>query len=194
MNIKTMTCSIFGAFSLTLCVISIISIINVTRGPYPVAYKEAHKIIEPQVLPKKTVLSKNEKCLRAYDQMILKTSARHDVDPDLIRAIIFAESSANKHAVSKRGATGLMQIMPKTAKSMGVKNSRQPAQNIEAGTKYLKCLMDEYDGNIKMALAAYNAGPGAVNRYKGIPPYKETRSYIKKVLAYYNERRSKTNT
>jgi soluble lytic murein transglycosylase-like protein len=187
MNIKTMSYSIFLSSLMTLLTIS------ATGSPYPVNYMETAKIIEPQVLSKKTVLTKNEKRLRVYDQMIVKTSARHDIDPDLVRAIIMAESLANTHAVSKKGATGLMQIMPKTAKSMGVKNSRHPAQNIEAGTKYLKCLMDEYDGNIKMALAAYNAGPGTVKKYKGIPPYKETRSYIKKVLAYYEECRTKTN-
>lgn len=182
-----MTCSIFVSLLLTLLLISDTGVTS------PVNYEETKKIVKSQVPPQKTVLNKNEKRLHKYNQMILKTSARHDVDPDLVRAIIMAESLANTHAVSKKGATGLMQIMPGTAKSMGVKNSRQPAQNIEAGTKYFKCLMDEYDGNIKMALAAYNAGPGTVKKYKGIPPYKETRSYIKKVLAYYNECRTKTD-
>lgn len=187
MNIKTMTCGIFLSLLLTLLIIS------VTGVSPPVLETKTPIIAKPQVLPQKTVLSKKEKRLRKYNDMILVTSARHDIDPNLVRAIIMAESSANTHAISKKGATGLMQIMPKTARSMGVKNSRRPAQNIEAGTKYLKCLMDEYDGNIKMALAAYNAGPGTVRRYKGIPPYKETWSYIKKVLAYYNECKAKTD-
>ena len=139
------------------------------------------------IKPQQEVLSRNEKRLLRYDKIILKTSERHNIDPALVKAIILTESSANTNAVSRKGAQGLMQIMPKTARSVGVKNSAHPEQNIEAGTKYLRYLMDAYDGNIRIALAAYNAGPGTVRRYKGIPPYKETRSYIKKVLAYYDE-------
>lgn len=116
------------------------------------------------------------------------------MDPALVKAVIMTESSVNANAVSRRGAKGLMQIMPKTAKSLGVKNSFHPEQNIEAGTKHLKNLMNEYDGNIKLALAAYNAGSGTIKRYRGIPPYKETRSYIKKVLAHYNECNLKKDT
>ena len=152
------------------------------EGGQPVKNNEKIRAIKP----KGDVLSRSEKHLRLYDKIILKTSKRHNIDPALVRAIIMTESSVNANAVSKKGANGLMQIMPKTARSLGVKNSAHPEQNIEAGTKYLKCLIDDYDGDIKIALAAYNAGPGAVNRYKGIPPYKETRSYIKKVLAYYD--------
>jgi soluble lytic murein transglycosylase-like protein len=184
MNKKTVTCSIIASLFLTLFITSS------TEDEYQFKNTENKRIIKSQ----KDVLSKNEKHLLVYDKIILKTSERHNVDPALIKAIIMAESSAETHAISKKGATGLMQIMPKTARSLGVKNSAYPAQNIEAGTKYLKCLMDEYDGNIKLALAAYNAGPGSVKRYKGIPPYKETRSYIKKVLAYYNACRYKTDT
>ena len=146
------------------------------------------------VKPQKDVLSRNEKRLRPYDKIILKTSERHNIDPALVKAIILTESSVNTKAVSRRGAQGLMQIMPKTARSFGVKNSAHPEQNIEAGTKYLSYLIDEYDGDINIALAAYNAGPGTVRRYKGIPPYKETRLYIKKVLAYYDECKLKKDT
>lgn len=128
---------------------------------------------------------KKQTALDRYDKIISITSKRHDVDPALVKAVIAAESSMNPRAVSKKGARGLMQLMPKTAKSMGVTNLAHPRQNIEGGTKYLKYLMDEYDGDIKVALAAYNAGPGTVNRYKGVPPYKATRRYIKKVLAFY---------
>ena len=148
------------------------------------------RIIKPQ----KDVLSSNEKRLLRYDNIILKTSERHNIDPALVKAIILTESSVNTNAVSGRGAQGLMQIMPRTARSFGVKNSAHPEQNIEAGTKYLSYLIDEYDGDINIALAAYNAGPGTVNRYKGIPPYKETRLYIRKVLAYYNECKLKKDT
>ena len=143
---------------------------------------------------RKDVSSGNGKYLLLYDKIILKISKRHNVDPDLVKAVIMAESLVDTNAVSKKGAKGLMQIMPKTARWLGVKDSAHPEQNIEAGTRYLKCLIDEYDGNLKLALAAYNAGPGTVKRYKGIPPYKETRSYIKKVLAYYNECKLKIDT
>jgi soluble lytic murein transglycosylase-like protein len=143
---------------------------------------ENQRIIKPQ----KDVLSRNESRLLQYDNLILTTSERHNIDPALVKAIILAESSIDTDAVSKNGAQGLMQLMPETAKSLGVKNSTHPEQNIEAGTKYLKCLIDDYNGNIKIALAAYNAGAGTVKRYNGIPPYEGTRSFIKKVLAYYN--------
>ena len=144
--------------------------------------------------PRKDVSSGNGKYLLLYDDIIVKTSKRHNIDPALVKAIIMAESAVNTNAVSKKGAKGLMQIMPKTARWLGVKNSAHPEQNIEAGTRYLKCLIDEYDGNLKLALAAYNAGPGTVRRYKGVPPYKETRSYIEKVLAYYNQCKFKMDT
>ena len=129
-----------------------------------------------------------------YDGIILKSSQRHNIDPALVKAVIMTESSMNANAVSKKGAKGLMQLMPETAKSLGVTNGAHPKQNIEAGTRYLKYLIDAYDGNIRIALAAYNAGPGTVNRYKGVPPYKETRSYIKKVLRHYYERKLETDT
>jgi len=138
------------------------------------------------IKPHKNVLSRNEKRLLRYDNIILTTSERHNVDPALVKAIIMTESSTDTDAVSETGAIGLMQIMPETAKSLGVKNSAHPEQNIEAGTKYLSYLIDEYDGNLEIALAAYNAGTGTVKRYNGIPPYEGTRSFIKKVLAYYN--------
>jgi len=125
-----------------------------------------------------------------YDKIIMEAAHRHDVHPALIKAIIKAESSYNPKAVSKKGARGLMQLMPRTARAMGVKNSFNPKHNIQGGTKYFKHLLNEFEGNIRMALAAYNAGIERVRHYGRVPPYKATRSYINKVMAYYREYRS----
>lgn len=120
-----------------------------------------------------------------YHPMISKASEEHNVDPALVKAIIMAESSYNPHAVSPQGAVGLMQLMPHTAKSLGVKNSFNPEQNIQAGTKYLKELIDQFDGDLKLALAAYNAGPAHVLKHNGVPPFKDTEYYLHKVYHYY---------
>jgi hypothetical protein len=120
---------------------------------------------------------------KSYDELITSNSITHEVDPALIKAIIHAESAFNPKAVSRRGAQGLMQLMPPTAKEVGVSDSFSPKQNIRGGTIYLKRLIERYSGNLAKAIAAYNAGPGAVDTFKGIPPYKETRDYVKKVLS-----------
>jgi len=117
--------------------------------------------------------------------IIFEAAYRYGVDPAMVKAIILAESSYNVRAVSNRGAGGLMQLMPITAREMGVENIFNPQQNIHAGTAYFKKLLNRYNGNVKLALAAYNAGSGKVNQYKGIPPFEATRTYIKKVLQYH---------
>jgi soluble lytic murein transglycosylase-like protein len=120
-----------------------------------------------------------------YHMFIIQTANHYQIDPALIKAIIMAESGYNTKAVSKSGAKGLMQLMPKTAKAMGVEDILNPHQNITGGIQYFKQLVNRFNGDVKLALAAYNAGSRNVLNYKGIPPFKETRYYIKKVLKYY---------
>ena len=126
----------------------------------------------------------------SYQNFIKRSSSKYSVDSALVRALIHAESSFNSKAVSKVGAQGLMQLMPATAKELGVYDSLDPQQNIEGGVKYLAKLLAIFGGNIKLATAAYNAGPNAVKKYKGIPPYKETKTYVDRVGVLYRRYQS----
>jgi soluble lytic murein transglycosylase-like protein len=119
-----------------------------------------------------------------YDQIIASSSAKYGVSPSLIKAVIHAESGYNPNAVSHKGASGLMQLMPGTARSLKVNNSFDPKDNVDGGVKYLRFLLDTFHGDVSLALAAYNAGLNKVARYGGIPPYAETRTYVNRVLAY----------
>ena len=134
---------------------------------------------------KSTSLSHEEKAERRFDPIIQRVANSYDVDPALVRAIIMAESSYNPRAVSKKGAKGLMQLMPKTAEYLGVEDSFNPEHNIDAGVRYFKKLLGQFNGDVKLALAAYNAGSRRVREYKGIPPFKATQSYVKKVFEYH---------
>jgi soluble lytic murein transglycosylase-like protein len=122
---------------------------------------------------------------KRYHHIVLEAAARYQVEPEIIKAIIMAESGYNPKAVSKVGARGLMQLMPRTAKFLGVEDSFKPDHNIDAGVRYFKQLLDQFNGKIKLALAAYNAGVDSVRKYGGIPPFKATHIYIHKVLTYY---------
>jgi soluble lytic murein transglycosylase-like protein len=120
------------------------------------------------------------------ERMVHEAADRHNVDPALVRAVIETESNWNPSAFSRKGAVGLMQLMPTTAQRFGVRDLYTPQQNVEAGVTYLKTLLERYDGNLDLALAAYNAGEGAVDRAHGIPRFRETRDYVQKVQnAYY---------
>lgn len=125
-----------------------------------------------------------KKRIDKYTPTINKLAWKHGVNPKLIKAVINTESCFDHKAVSRVGAQGLMQLMPATAKQLGVKNSFDPEENMSGGVRYLRMMLDKFDNNVDLALAAYNAGPGAVKKYKGIPPYKETINYIARIKKY----------
>jgi soluble lytic murein transglycosylase-like protein len=141
----------------------------------------------PEIFPSTPVRSYPEIKETTLHQIILLAASRHKVDPALVKAIIRAESGYNPKAVSKKGAMGLMQLMPRTAEALGVEDEDifNPENNIDAGVKHLKQLLIHFHGNVRLAVAAYNAGTKKVRKYKDIPPYKATRHYVNKVLEYY---------
>jgi len=132
--------------------------------------------------------------LEKYDHLIFKASEKYNVNYNLIKAVIKAESNFNPQAVSRAGARGLMQLMPKTAYAYQVQDSFEPESNIEAGVRYLRYLLNLFQGNLHLALAGYNAGENAVIKNKGIPPYPETRTYVQRVLRFYQEYGKETKT
>jgi soluble lytic murein transglycosylase-like protein len=120
------------------------------------------------------------------DQSIVMAAARHNVDPNLVRAVVKVESNFNSNAVSRKGAMGLMQLMPSTARSLNVKNPFDPDQNVDAGVRHLKQLLENYNGDVNLTLAAYNAGSGAVARSSGVPHYAETQNYVRRITNLYH--------
>lgn len=125
-----------------------------------------------------------------YDRIIQSKSAKYNLDPSLIRALITAESNWDSKAISQKGAIGLMQIMPETASDMQISNPFDPEQNIEAGSRYIRLLLDRFDGDLELAIAAYNAGPSTVERAGGIPRITETRQFLDNVLSLHDGRSS----
>jgi len=123
--------------------------------------------------------------------LVEQAARRHGLDPALVLAVVSVESSFRPQAVSPKGAQGLMQLMPRTAASLGVEDALDPGQNVDAGVRHLESLVRLYDGDLTRALAAYNAGQGAVARYGGVPPYRETRAYVRRVLERYRAKQAK---
>jgi soluble lytic murein transglycosylase-like protein len=144
----------------------------------------------PDPPPPPAAATRTDAKLSAADlhEMLAEAGQRHNLDADLLASVVKAESNGNTHAVSRAGARGLMQLMPKTAADLGVDDSFRPDQNVRGGSAYLNDLLVKYHDNIALALAAYNAGPAAVDKYHGIPPYHETRAYVARVIHEFNRR------
>lgn len=157
-------------------VIHLTNVPTADKAEYTLVWKEKRVIIDPQVNTDK------------YDQLIARTAAKYNLDKALIKAVIKAESNFNHRAVSRAGARGLMQLMPATAHALNVQDAFHPESNIEGGVRYLHYLLRLFNGNLSLALAAYNAGEGAVIRYNyRIPPFKETQQYVKRVFKYLKD-------
>ncbi len=152
----------------------------------PTAQIEGFEVAPPDLQPAATVESRKALDLKA---LVSDASDRSQVDADFIASVIRAESGNNPKAVSRKGAQGLMQLMPGTASKLGVKDSFDPAQNIDAGVRYLRELLVLYDNDMVKALAAYNAGPQRVQQYKGVPPYRETHAYVARIITDYNRKK-----
>ncbi len=130
----------------------------------------------------------------SYDEIINSACNRHGVDPALVHALVKVESDFNPYALSKKGAMGLMQLMPQTALDLQVRNGFSPDENIDGGVKYLRYLLDRYEGNLSLALAAYNSGESAVQKWGTIPPYRETQDYVQRILKIYGGKGSPSRT
>ena len=158
---------------------SVVRVEMVADLPEPVAEVKA-----PSAVTLMTVPTKEE-----MHEMLAHAGAAHNIDEDLLASVVRAESGGQVRAVSRTGAQGLMQLMPGTASAMGVEDAFRPEQNISGGTAYLDLMLTRYHDNVALALAAYNAGPGAVDKYHGVPPFRETRAYVARVIREFNRRK-----
>lgn len=153
---------------------------------YRVAKEDRDRKTNSSKISTKFYRSNNTASYQDYSGLIQTISEKHKIDPSLVRAVIKTESNFRNDAVSKKGARGLMQLMPQTANELNIKNSFDPEENIDGGVRYLKYLLDTFDGNLSLSLAAYNAGPELVQRLGRVPSIKETRDYVRRVLSLYN--------
>ncbi len=150
------------------------------------AQPEASKASETKIDPNYRRLARGRVVSSAaIDEAIEAAAAKHNVDPNLVRAVVKVESNFDPSAVSRKGAMGLMQLMPSTARELNVSNPFDPEQNVDAGVRHLKHLLDSFNGNVGLSLAAYNAGQGAVQRSGGVPPFRETRNYVRRITSLY---------
>ncbi len=152
----------------------------------------ADQIVSVDPLPDPPVVAKVQPAPAAstdVHELLARAGAQHNIDVELLASLVKAESGGQSHAVSRTGAQGLMQLMPGTARTLGVKDSFAPDQNINGGTAYLDMLLTRYRNDLALALAAYNAGPGAVDKYHGIPPFRETRLYVVRVMKEFARRK-----
>jgi hypothetical protein len=158
---------------------SVVRVETVVEVPEPVATVKMPSPVTIMTAPTKEEMH----------EMLAHAGAKHNIDEDLLASVVRAESGGQVRAVSRTGARGLMQLMPGTANAMGVDDAFRPEQNISGGTAYLDSLLARYHDNLALALAAYNAGPGAVDKYHGVPPYRETREYVARVIREFNRRK-----
>lgn len=157
--------------------------------------KKTEIVLRENRSQEKQTLSLKQPTVHAdYSNYVQKAASKYDIDIDLINAVIKTESNGNHQAISKKGAIGLMQLMPTTANDMNVRNPFNPEENIEGGTKYLRAMIEKFKGDLTLALAAYNAGPGTVEKYQSVPPISETRNYVKKVYSLYKGKQNYTTT
>ncbi len=177
--------------TLTALIILLLNILVITS--YADIYKHTDKngIMHFTNIPKgrgykKIITEVKNRSHRKYDQIINTKSSKYNIKSSIIEAVITVESNWDPRALSQKGAIGLMQLMPSTASDMQIRNPYNPEENIEGGTRYLRYLMDRFDNNLELVLAAYNAGPSRVEKSGGIPPFRETRLYVKSVLSMHN--------
>src|SRR5262245_42433748 len=156
-------------------------VLNFTNVPNHAGYRRVLKESNGQLT--------SASIANGYEELIRSASGRHNVDADLIRAVIKAESDFNSSARSHKGAMGLMQLMPETARLHNVADAYDPGDNVEGGVRHLKMLLERYQGDVELSLAAYNAGSSAVEKHGGIPPFAETREYVRRVLRFYESYR-----
>jgi soluble lytic murein transglycosylase-like protein len=166
---------------------SVLRVEQIPDAPAPPAATAAPPAL-PLILPEPARTATTPLTPAEMSEMLARAGALHNIYPDLLASVVKAESNGNPRAVSRAGAQGLMQLMPATASELGVHNTFAPEENIGGGTAYLDALLTRYHNDIKLAVAAYNAGPAAVDRYHGIPPYAETRAYVARVISEFNRR------